>query len=168
MTYSSFSKNVGATTGYNQGLRNFFLSTYRAVTLNLGITFLVSFILYYILAPQQAFLVSLVGCIGSFVMILYMSFRLRSISAESYKKSFYLFSFFEGLGLIGIYYMYTFESIISILLLTVSLFGALSIVGGAYSIVGGAGSVVVGGLVSSNASTTQPSPMRKISILRTA
>lgn len=117
---------------YNEGLRAYMLSVYNFMTLGLGITGLVA----YLVSTSPALLNAIYGTPLQWVvafaplgMIFLVMPRLMSFSVQKAQMMFYIFAGLMGLSLSWVFMAYTGESIVRTFLISSSVFASMSLYG---------------------------------------
>jgi FtsH-binding integral membrane protein len=123
---------AGEQVRYDDGLRAYMLSVYNYMTVGLGITGLVAFLV----ASSPALLSAIYGtplqwvvAFAPLIMIFFVMPRLMSYSLEKAQVMFWMFAALMGLSISWIFIAFTGESITRVFFITASVFGAMSLYG---------------------------------------
>jgi FtsH-binding integral membrane protein len=118
------------------GLRDYMVYVYQSMALALSITGIVAFIVYQTVISSPAiatFLFSspfkIVVMFAPFVMVLFLSFKIGSLSFEKARGIFYTYSALMGLSLSTIFLAYTGTSIARAFFVTAGTFAGMSLYG---------------------------------------
>ena len=139
-------RSAQATSTVDAGLREYMLKVYNFMAGGLGVTGLVSYILFSYTAvyDYSGNLNVMATMAGSAIyqapmiyllmfaplgVVLYMSFGIRNMSASRAQTMFWVFAVLMGLSLSTIFLQYTGASIARVFFITASTFGAMSIYG---------------------------------------
>lgn len=107
------------------GFQSYMLSIYGFMTLGLGLTGLVAFIMNNLPVAFRpaAFILSLVSIFATFGISLYMSFAFQRLTAQRANVLFWAYSLFMGMGLHMVFARYTAASLSNVFLITAGTFG---------------------------------------------
>jgi FtsH-binding integral membrane protein len=139
-------KSAQATSTVDAGLRDYMLRVYNFMAGGLGVTGLISYMLFSYTAvyDYSGNLNVMATMAGSAIyqspiifllmfaplgVVLYMSFGIRNMSASRAQTMFWVFAVLMGLSLSTIFLQYTGASIARVFFITASTFGAMSIYG---------------------------------------
>ncbi len=139
MNFTKYNISAESSVSYDAGLRSYMLQIFNFMTLALIITGIASFY-----ASSDAFMSLMVtqGPNGYSVsgfgwliqlsplfMVLFLSYKIQSMSAQAAKITFWTYAVLMGLSLGTLFHQYTGESITRAFFVTASVFGAMSIYG---------------------------------------
>ncbi|MGY9060053.1 MAG: Bax inhibitor-1/YccA family protein, partial [Candidatus Puniceispirillales bacterium] len=139
-------RSAQATSTVDAGLREYMLKVYNFMAGGLGVTGLISYILFSYTAvyDYSGNLNVMATMAGSTIyqspmiyllmfaplgVVMYMSFGIRNMSASRAQTMFWVFAVLMGLSLSTIFLQYTGASIARVFFITASTFGAMSIYG---------------------------------------
>ena len=128
---SSFS-NTSASQRINEGLKSYMVFVYRNMSIALCISGLVAFLFSLSPAVMKAIHGTPLGIIVALAPIgiaFFFGFKIQSMSFDSAKMLFWVFSALMGASLSSVFLVYTGESITRTFFITASMFLALSIYG---------------------------------------
>ena len=121
---------------YDEGLRKYMLGVYNYMTVAMGITGLVAYLLADQMMRNPALVQTLYGTPLKWVImlaplgfVLFLSFRVNKMSASAAQITFWLFSAAMGLSLASIFLAFTGTSIAKVFFITAGAFAGLSLVG---------------------------------------
>ncbi len=128
----SHASSAGKTTTYDASLRAYMLRVYNHMSVALGISGAVAFMVANI--PALANLIfgtplAWVVMLAPLGFVFFFSYKLNSISAQQAKKYLYIFAALMGLSLASIFLAYTAASVTRVFFITASVFGAMSLYG---------------------------------------
>lgn len=119
-------------TTYDEGLRKYMLGIYKNMTLGVGLTGLVA----YMVSNSPALLQTIYGTplqwvvmLAPMAFIIVMSWKLQKFSVATLQTMFWAFAGTMGLSLSYIFLAYTGESIARVFFITAGTFGAMSLYG---------------------------------------
>lgn len=125
-----------AEAGIDQGLRSYMLGVYNYMTLGLALTGFFALGTYAMVASNPALAQTLFSGPLYFVllfaplgMVLWLSFRIQSMSASTARTMFLVYSAVMGVSLAPIFMIYTGGSIARVFFITAAAFGSLSLFG---------------------------------------
>ncbi len=128
--YDSVVKRSGA--DIDVGLRDYMLKIYNYMTLGLGITGLIS----YVVASSPVIVNAIFSSglqwlllIAQFGLVVFLTARINRISTKKAQLLFLVYSAVTGLTFSSLFMLYTFESLARVFFITASLFGSMSIYG---------------------------------------
>lgn len=117
---------------YDEGLRTYMISVYNYMTVGLGITGLVA----YMVANTPALFNMIFGTplqwvviLAPLAMIFFVMPRIMGFSLSKAQVMFWLFAGLMGLSLASVFMVFTGESITRVFFITASVFGAMSLYG---------------------------------------
>lgn len=136
MNFTKYNTSAGSTVKYDVGLREYMLKIFNLMAIALAITGAVSFYA----GTSQAFLsimytqtgLSSIGWViqlAPLFVVIYLSAKIKSMSAQAAQITFWAYSVLMGLSLSSIFLAYTGESIAKTFFITASVFGSMSIYG---------------------------------------
>lgn len=128
---SSFASTASGVS-YDQGLRNYMTKIYNYMSVALGISGLVAFMVSSSPALMQAlFGTPLVWVVmfAPLIFVFFFSYKLNSIPAATAKNYLWIYAGLFGVSLATIFIAYTGASIARVFFITSSVFGAMSIYG---------------------------------------
>lgn len=116
----------------DEGLRSYMLSVYNYMGLGLALTGLVAFVVAQMPALYQPILFSPLRWVVIFAplgLVLFLSFRIQSMSFSTAQMTFWAYAAINGLSLSIIFLVFPITSIARILFITAAMFGAMSLYG---------------------------------------
>jgi FtsH-binding integral membrane protein len=132
MKYNNYSFTREANTYYDQGLRVYMLSIYQNMSMALGISALVAYIVgsngqiaMMIFSTPLAY----VAIFAPLICIFFFNRKLMDMDRRQAQMHLGIFAAFTGLSLGSIFLVYTSASIVKTFFITASTFGAMSIYG---------------------------------------
>ena len=117
---------------YDQGLRAYLLAIYRNIAVALSITAITAYIVGSIASIAMALYTTPLAYLVIFSPLIYVWFfssRMHAMSSDQAMMHLGIFAALNGLSLGSIFLVYTSASIVKTLLITASMFGAMSIYG---------------------------------------
>ncbi|WP_337269394.1 Bax inhibitor-1/YccA family protein [Oryzifoliimicrobium ureilyticus] len=123
----------------DQGLRAYMVKVYNLMALGLAITGLAAFLTFQ-MAVQNGELTGFgyaifasplkwVVILAPLAMVLFLSFRINSMSVGAAQATFWIYAALVGLSLSSVFLIYTGQSIVQTFFVTAASFGALSLYG---------------------------------------
>jgi len=127
-----FAKTVGSNVKYNEGLKAYMNAIYKYMSIALGLTGIVSYIV-----SSSPFLLKLIFGSPLYIVVLlaplffviYFSAKIWSISPEKARNYLWIYSILLGLSLSSIFLVYTGTSIVRTFFITSATFGGMSLYG---------------------------------------
>lgn len=141
MNFTKYNTSAEISAKYDEGLRAYMIQIFNLMALALAVTGVCalfagnseSFIsMMYSKTENGGMGISPLGWIiqlSPLFIVLFFSYKINSISAQSAQAIFFVYSIMMGLSLAPIFLMYTGESIARAFFITASTFGAMSIYG---------------------------------------
>ncbi len=129
---TSFASTAARTTTYDSSLRDYMVKVYNFMSVALGISGAVAFLVASSPALMQLFFgtpLAWVVMLAPLGFVFFFSYKLNSISAEKAKTYLWIYSALMGLSLSSIFVIYTGTSIARVFFITASTFGAMSLYG---------------------------------------
>ena len=129
---TSFASSASRTSTFDSALRDYMVKVYQYMSIALGISGLVAFIVSSSPALMQAIFgtpLAFVVMLAPLGFVIFFGIKLNSISAEKAKSYLWIYSALMGLSLASIFAIYTGTSITRVFLITASTFGAMSLYG---------------------------------------
>ena len=130
--YDSVVRRSDSDSDVDTGLRDYMLKIYNYMTLGLGITGVIA----YVIGNNPVLLSTIFGSgmqwlliIAQFGLVLYLSARIHKMPTKTAQVLFFLYSVLTGLTFSALFMAYTFESLARVFFITSSLFGSMSIYG---------------------------------------
>jgi uncharacterized protein len=129
--YRSYPQTGARTTGVDQGLRSYMIRVYNYMAMGLVITGLAGIVTMTSGIAPVLFGSPLkwVVLFAPLAMVMFMSFRLQSMSATGAQMAFWIFSALMGVSLTPIAFIYTGASIAKVFFITAAAFASLSLYG---------------------------------------
>jgi hypothetical protein len=130
-TNLSFASTASKTT-YDVGLRTYMVKVYNFMSIALGISGAVAFLVSSSPALMSLFFgtpLAWVVMLAPLGFVFFFSYKLASISAEKAKAYLWIYSALMGLSLSTIFVVYTGASIARVFFISASVFGAMSLYG---------------------------------------
>ena len=129
---TSFASSASRTSTFDSALRDYMVKVYQYMSIALGISGLVAFMVASSPALMQAIFgtpLTYVVMLAPLGFVIFFGVKLNSISAEKAKSYLWIYSALMGLSLASIFAVYTGASITRVFLITASTFGAMSLYG---------------------------------------
>ena len=129
---TSFASSASRTSTFDSALRDYMVKVYQYMSIALGISGLVAFMVSSSPALMQAIFGTPFAYVVMFAplgFVIFFGIKLNSISAEKAKSYLWIYSALMGLSLASIFAIYTGASITRVFLITASTFGAMSLYG---------------------------------------
>ena len=129
---TSFASSASRTSTFDSALRDYMVKVYQYMSIALGISGLVAFVVSSSPALMQAIFgtpLSFLVMLAPLGFVIFFGIKLNSISAEKAKSYLWIYSGLMGLSLASIFAIYTGTSITRVFLITASTFGAMSLYG---------------------------------------
>jgi len=132
MKYNNYSFTREANTHYDQGLRVYMLSIYQNMSMALGISALVAYIVGSSSQIATMLFSTPIAYVAMFAPLIYIFFFSRNLMSMDRAQAMLhlgIFAALNGLSLGSIFLVYTSASIVKTFFITASTFGAMSIYG---------------------------------------
>ncbi len=130
-TKSSFASSA-SNVSYDAGLRAYMLKVYNNMTVALGISGAVAFLVSSSPALMNAIFgtpLAWVAMLAPLGFVFFFSYKLQSISAEKAKTYLWIYATLMGISLATIFVVYTGTSVAKVFFITSATFGAMSLYG---------------------------------------
>lgn len=129
---TSFASAATRTTSYDSSLRAYMIQVYNFMTIALGISGTIAFLVASSPALMQAIFgtpLAWIVMLAPLGFVFFFSYKLNSISAEKAKNYLWIYSALMGLSLSTIFVAYTGASVARVFFITASVFGSMSLYG---------------------------------------
>lgn len=129
---ASFASSATRATTYDYALRDYMVKVYNHMSVALGISGLIAFLVASSPALMQAIFgtpLAWVAMLAPLGFVFFFSYKLNSISAATAKTYLWIYSALMGISLSTIFIAYTGTSVARVFFITASVFGGMSLYG---------------------------------------
>ncbi len=130
--HSSFVKSVGGNVKYNEGLKSYMNTIYKYMSIALGLTGTVAYLVSnspFLLRAIFGSPLYIVVLLAPLFFVMYFTKKIWSISPEKARNYLWIYSGLLGISLSSIFLVYTGASIVRTFFITSSTFGIMSLYG---------------------------------------
>lgn len=128
----TFSSSVASSSSLDIGLRSYMVKVYNQMTIALGISGFIAFIVANTPLMQIIFgnkILMWVAVLSPLAFVIFFSLKLASISAQTAKNYLWIYASLMGISLASLFAIYTGVSITRVFFITAATFGAMSLYG---------------------------------------
>jgi uncharacterized protein len=125
-------RSAGQAPFIDEGLRSYMISIYNLMSLGLGVTGLVAYLVATTPALMQLFILSPLRWVVMFAplaIVFLLSFRVQTLSPSAVRAAFWAFATVMGLSMASIFLVFTGQSVARVFFITASVFGGMSLYG---------------------------------------
>ncbi len=128
----TFSSSIASSSSLDIGLRSYMVKVYNQMTIALGISGFIAFIVANTPLMQIIFgnkILMWVAVLSPLAFVIFFSLKLASISAQTAKNYLWIYAALMGISLASLFAIYTGVSITRVFFITAATFGAMSLYG---------------------------------------
>lgn len=128
----TFSSSVASSSSLDIGLRSYMVKVYNQMTIALGISGFIAFIVANTPLMQIIFgnkILMWVAVLSPLAFVIFFSLKLASVSAQTAKNYLWIYASLMGISLASLFAIYTGVSITRVFFITAATFGAMSLYG---------------------------------------
>jgi len=125
-------RSAGQAPFIDEGLRSYMISIYNFMSLGLGVTGLVAYLVATTPALIQLFILSPLRWVVMFAplaIVFFLGFRVQTLSTSAVRAGFWAFATIMGLSMASIFLVFTGQSIARVFFITASVFAGMSLYG---------------------------------------